>query len=274
MVFGRSAKMAGILCQPTEPGNGLPGVVFLNSGILHRVGANRLYVKIARALAERGFSSLRFDFSGVGDSEARKDALRFEQSSVIEAREAMDQLGTVAGVDRFILAGLCSGADVGFWTALEDDRVAALAQMDAFAYRTWRFQFNRIAPKVFDLRQWAHSLKVRLRPEEARPEDPDSYVDPEYSRQFPPRQEVAGGLKTLVSRGVDLFYFFSGDDAVPYNYRDQYRDCFRDVSFGPCLQVEFEPEADHIVSNLDHQRFVVSQMVDWATRVSQVPQAA
>lgn len=269
ILFGESARMVGILCQPEGPSTDGLGVVFLNSGILHRVGANRLYVNLARAMADRGLASLRFDFSGVGDSESRKDSLRFEESSVVEAREAMNHLERVAGVKHFILAGLCSGADVGFWTALEDERVVALAQMDAFAYRTWRFQYNRIRPKLFDLRQWRHSVAARTGgSEQSQERDESSYVDPEYSRVFPPRSVVASGLKQLTDRGMDLFYFFSGDDAVPYNYRGQYRDCFRDVDFRDCLRVEFEPEADHIVTNLHHQKSLTAAMVDWADGVA------
>ena len=33
--------------------------VFLNSGLIHRVGPERLYVKVARTLATLGISSLR-----------------------------------------------------------------------------------------------------------------------------------------------------------------------------------------------------------------------
>ncbi|MGI9628409.1 MAG: hypothetical protein ACR2QM_16365, partial [Longimicrobiales bacterium] len=67
---------------------------------------------------------------------------------------------------------------------------------------------------------------------------------------------------------LDLFYFFSGDDAVPYNYTGQYRDCFREVDFRNRLRVEYEPEADHIVTDLEHQKSVVSAMVDWAEDVA------
>ena len=268
ILFGKTAKMVGILCEPDAPDPSLPAVLFLNSGILHRVGGESPVRETGPAMAEEGFISLRFDFSGVGDSEARKDPLRFEQSSVIEAREALDHLQSVTGVNRFVVAGLCSGADVGFWTSQEDDRVIGLAQMDAFVYRTWRFQFNRIAPRILSPKQWAHSIKVRVLPNSGPERDDDSYVDPEYSRVFPPRREVSAGLQKLVARGVELFFFFSGDDSMPYNYRDQYKDCFRDVDFGSCLRLEYEPEADHIVSDLAHQEFVVDSMVQWIQSVA------
>src|SRR5690554_5437998 len=91
--LGKTASLAGVLTEPRAGSGGdRPGVLFLNSGILHHAGASRLYVKLARRLSAEGFTSLRFDFSGVGDSEARKDTLPFARAAVVEGREAMDFL--------------------------------------------------------------------------------------------------------------------------------------------------------------------------------------
>ena len=42
--------------------------VFLSAGLLHRVGPHGLHVRLARELAQMGFSSLRVDLAGTGDS--------------------------------------------------------------------------------------------------------------------------------------------------------------------------------------------------------------
>ena len=47
-----------------------------------------------------------------------------------------------------MLAGLCSGADMAFWTALEDPRVVGIFQIDPFDYHTPRFYLHRYGPKV------------------------------------------------------------------------------------------------------------------------------
>jgi hypothetical protein len=69
--FGREAKLVGILSEPQGAAGSArePMVLLVNSGILHRVGACRFHVRLARRLAEDGVSALRFDFSGIGDSE-------------------------------------------------------------------------------------------------------------------------------------------------------------------------------------------------------------
>lgn len=101
----------------------MPAIVILNAGIMHRVGPNRLHVKMARTLAAMGFVVLRCDFSGVGDSKVREDALPFEKSAIAETREAMDCIHEAMGTERFVLMGMCSGATISFGTACCDPRV-------------------------------------------------------------------------------------------------------------------------------------------------------
>ena len=67
--FGSSASLVGVV---TEAATGTaaadrPAFLFLNSGILHRVGSCRMHVRMARALSAAGFDCLRFDYSGIGD---------------------------------------------------------------------------------------------------------------------------------------------------------------------------------------------------------------
>ena len=53
VLFGTTQSLVGILSQPPreEAPRGLPAVILLNAGIVHRVGPNRLYVRMARELA-------------------------------------------------------------------------------------------------------------------------------------------------------------------------------------------------------------------------------
>lgn len=132
LTFGGKTLLRGVLTHP-EGGaaQGRPAVVFLNSGLVHHVGPHRLYVQAARDLARQGHLVLRMDFSGVGDSEKRKDNLRFEKAAVEDARAALDHLAQRHGAQRFALAGLCSGAEISFKTALEDRRVVGALMINA-----------------------------------------------------------------------------------------------------------------------------------------------
>jgi pimeloyl-ACP methyl ester carboxylesterase len=133
LLLGRTESLVGILTEPpkTERGAELPAVIILNAGIVHRIGPNRLYVRMARDLAGLGFSVLRFDFSGVGDSRPRRDHLPFHNSAVLETQEAMNYLQATRGIEQFILTGICSGAVVSFRTAGCDRRVRGAVLINA-----------------------------------------------------------------------------------------------------------------------------------------------
>jgi pimeloyl-ACP methyl ester carboxylesterase len=94
------------------------------------VGPNRVYVQIARALAEQGTVVLRFDMSGIGDSKVRADNLPFEQSTIDDTRQAMDFLQETRGITQFVLMGHCAGAINSFRTAVEDERVVGAIMMN------------------------------------------------------------------------------------------------------------------------------------------------
>ena len=135
LVFGEQTRLSGIYTPPAEEGTGLPGILLLNSGIVHHVGPNRLYVKLARKLADQGHPVLRFDFSGIGDSEKSHDNVRFEISAVEETRQAMNALADRSGMDQFGLIGICSGAEISFKTALDDERVTGAVLINAPQYK-------------------------------------------------------------------------------------------------------------------------------------------
>ncbi|MCH8830022.1 MAG: DUF1549 domain-containing protein, partial [Planctomycetes bacterium] len=98
VLFGKTGSLVGIVSDPSDSDSGknLPAVILLNSGLIHRVGPNRVYVKIARRLAAEGFVAFRFDFSSIGDSLVRYDNLSFEKSAVDEVQDAMDFLELVS----------------------------------------------------------------------------------------------------------------------------------------------------------------------------------
>lgn len=266
MVFG-PADLVGIVTEPV-PERALPDApafVILNSGILHRVGASRLYVRLARALAAEGFTTLRFDFSGVGDSDVRKDAIPIEERFVVETREAMDYLAEITGAESFVAGGLCSGADGAFFTALDDPRVVGLWQIDAFCYRTPGYYRRRYLPKIADPRAWAHSIRVRVAPEVVEERDEEQFVKPEYRRVFPPKEVVGEGLGQLIEREVELYFFFTGG-LEDYNYAEQHADAFPELALDQAADLRFEPDATHMVTDLAHQTAFLDDMRRWSRR--------
>jgi pimeloyl-ACP methyl ester carboxylesterase len=276
--FGAEASLVGIVTEPAaDAPRGGPAVLFLNSGLLHRVGGSRMHVRMARALAAMGRLCLRFDYSGLGDSETRKDSVPFEQSGVLETRDAMNYLAKAKGAERFVLVGLCSGADMAFYTAIEDPRVVGIFQIDPFDYRTPRSYLYWYGPKIFSRQPWLNVLrgrthlgawlKSRLSPAPASSgeEQPTELVQSPYARAFPPREVVAQGLLTLVQRGVRIYAYFTGDR--DHCYQGQFKAAFHDIDFGACLTEEYRAKASHLVTDLGLQRDMDQHLSAWLSGI-------
>ena len=128
ILLGRHRSLVAVVTPATdhEPHGNLLGALLLNAGVVHRIGPNRMSVRIARVLAAAGVTSVRFDLSGLGDSPPRRDRLSFADAAVEDTQDVMSQLEQTYGVRRFVLIGLCSGGAVSFKTALADERVVGM----------------------------------------------------------------------------------------------------------------------------------------------------
>ncbi len=97
-----------------------PAVLFLNAGVNDHVGPARVWVTLARALAARGFRTVRFDFSGLGASALRPGADIRTSFSSAAIEDVADAQRAVSPDDpaEVVLVGLCSGGSHGSEAAL------------------------------------------------------------------------------------------------------------------------------------------------------------
>ena len=122
----------GILNRPVAPRAGVPAIVMLNAGCVPRMGAHRQYVPLARQWSSLGFSVLRLDLSGIGDSPVAAGAeenLTYPPGGLADVDQALAWLTGETGAQRFVLVGLCSGADIAF-SAAHDPRVSGIVMMN------------------------------------------------------------------------------------------------------------------------------------------------
>ena len=136
--LGGATPLIGVATQPDGDSNGL-GVVFLNAGFTHHVGPQRMYVDFARRLAQQGYTSLRFDYSGLGDSPRRTQATTFDERALDEAVVAIDYLEASFGVSRCVLFGLCWGGDNALRVAAIDPRVLGVVAVDPYSVISLRY---------------------------------------------------------------------------------------------------------------------------------------
>jgi alpha-beta hydrolase superfamily lysophospholipase len=104
-----SRELFGIVTEPLAGGAGARTVLLVTVAAIHHVGPSRQWVELARSWASRGARVVRFDVSGVGDSDALEGPKAYTARSVSDVIEAAEAASPQARGD-VVLFGLCSGA--------------------------------------------------------------------------------------------------------------------------------------------------------------------
>lgn len=127
--------MLGVLTTPADPvqPSGM-GVLIVNGGAQYRAGAHRLFVQVARHLAQQGHAVLRFDFPGQGDSPGQPVGFEDSTPHIAAGIDALHQhqpdLNTLA------LLGLCDGASASllYLHAHPDPRIRRLILLNPWVH--------------------------------------------------------------------------------------------------------------------------------------------
>jgi dienelactone hydrolase len=128
----------GVLAEPAGEAHpaGLCGIL-LNVGAERRIGANRMWVDVARSWAAQGVPTLRVDLPGMGDADGPDDLSHLPSAGLYEPQygEAtgalLDALEAAGLPGRFVVSGICSGAYWSFQVAAADPRVVAALPLNS-----------------------------------------------------------------------------------------------------------------------------------------------
>jgi pimeloyl-ACP methyl ester carboxylesterase len=277
LLLGDRKALVGIIARPSSPAsNEMPTVVILNTGIVHRVGHHRMYVSLSRMLAGAGHAVLRFDLSGIGDSEQRNDKLSAIDSSLADIKEALDFLAQTQQASRFVLIGLCSGADHAVLYGPTDPRVVGLVLMDPSIPPTARYYVHYILQRLTSLRNWGSvaagrsgllrmlmsQLAYRLHSRR-----PASGLMLE-TLKFSPHLEQC--YANSVANGIRFLVAFTSI-SPRQTYRSQILDAFPQAAFKDRLKLEYFTHSDHLFSDQNDRRRLDQMVLDW---LSALPTAA
>jgi pimeloyl-ACP methyl ester carboxylesterase len=267
--FGEGGRLFGILTVPRAlPRNGqeLPVFVFLSAGLLHRVGPSRLYVHLVRDLAQLGFSSLRVDLAGVGDSPGRP-GLTNQQSVAADFGEIVGVLEACLGRLRLVLAGLCSGADNAVRLTATDRRVVGMVLLDPICFSDHGFMGRAVVRGVEKYSNPARHfvwLKRRVKALSTPNAEGVKRVDPLTLRDLPTREQLRAAFESIRERHGQVLSVFTGAALSYYNQAGQ---------LGRSLDVEryhqfctelFWPEVDHTYTLELHRRRLMTEIKTWA----------
>lgn len=301
-VFGDGCALTGVYTPSALPSSHQPCAVFLTAGLLHHVGPTRLHVEMARALADIGVPGLRFDLSGVGDSETSSLGGYFMDRSVQEVVQCMDFAQKQYGHDRFVLFGLCSGADDALAAALKDSRVAGIVLLNGYAYPAGLFKWHRLLsfylPRLFMIQKIRNRVSALLAKvlnrKDVSPAGNDmpraelpllrelrsriqiesgerisradqaalNALDDDY-RYIPPQEITAENLQSLADQRTDMLFIYTGSEHETYTYQGQLLAMFPGLKGFDNVSELYLPEADHTVILEKDRCTLVAAVARW-----------
>lgn len=278
VLLGKDRSLVGIL---TENGDAdvpeqdeLTGVLLLNAGLIHHIGPNRIYVRIARLLSSMGFIVLRFDFSGIGDSGPRKDKLPAAESITDEVRQAMDYLEQLKGIKQFVCIGFCSGATAAAQMLAADHRVKRAILIDPpvpgspetelmaqsvyynkhalFNPRSWlKFLLMQSSYRAVFKAFWVN-IKAKLKINYLRGSELSEITT-----------ELKSFFRSLRMREARLFIVYSEDNIGKRYFEEMAMEEMRMMQDSGFLTTERLNKTDHLVTPMSSQETLLNLISKW-----------
>jgi pimeloyl-ACP methyl ester carboxylesterase len=273
VTFGPDRGLVGVLCEPgAPPEEATPLVLIPNSGIVHHVGIWRLHTRAARRLAAAGFPSLRFDLSGIGDSEPPAEALSIGDVVIRDLTAAADYVRS-QGKGRIVVMGLCSGGRDALELAALDPAVVGTVAIDLMSdFRTLRHRLVHFGPRLL---RWSSWKKVFLgrNPRLSRAvrslsgvEDATS-SEPQWPQSGPrsklSRARLEEMLSGLLERDVRMLFVFSNGLEGNYNHAGQFAGALPRIAADHRVSEQFFEQADHTFSDPGQQALLLDACVSW-----------
>ena len=281
VTLGRRSTMVGIVTQPVNhvPGE-LPAFVILNTGLIHRIGHHRMFVTLARRLAAAGHQVLRFDLSGIGDSESRGEALSPLESTLADIGEAIEWIAKTGGARRVILLGLCSGADHALVYGRSDPRVVGLVLLDPSIPPTRQYHVRYVAGHLVRARSWLDLFCGRGRfwntMRRWAGDQSDELLERHRLRLGDPeiRTFLEKAYQDAMGLGIQCLAVFTSGFPHQHNYRRQLLDAFPRVRFAGQLRLEYFHRSDHVFTLEAERARLFDMVMGWTAQTAFVEPAA
>jgi len=282
--LGGDAAIFTIVTRQSSTDAHAPMVVLLNSGSVHHIGPNRVYVTLARLLAQRGLVVARIDLPGLGDSPPHAGAvgnLPYSPSALADIQLALPELQQRYGATELHLCGICSGAyhalkssldgaalrsavvinpltyfwQQGMTVQMPEARVTAEAARYGRTVMQWAAwkkllsgRVNLMTPARIVGRRIAHRLRGQWR---------------ELARRLriPLAEDLGGELRGIASRPVQLHFIFSDSDPGLTMLHEQGGYVVRELLRAQALQIEIIPNTDHTFTNLAGRNAMIAAVL-------------
>jgi uncharacterized protein len=242
----RRKLLRGMLHRPAGSRGRSPAVIFFHGFTGDRMESHWIFIKCARALAQEGIASLRFDFYGSGESEGTFYEATL-QSEIADARAAVRFMQRQKGIDSARL-GLC-GLSLGGCVAACVSRAA-----NARALVLWSAVAN---PGILQ------KLSKRL-----GKQAPDHPGDFEYDARLISTRFLRDAAKINPLSAIRRFtkptrVIHPGkDETVPRSHAED----LLEASGARIKQKVIIPGADHTFTSIAWESAVIALTVEWFKR--------
>jgi len=261
VTFGPDQHLVGILSG--DPVSTAPVLVLPNAGLIPRAGPFRLHVELAERLAAHGIRTFRFDTPGVGE------APRLSGCDTQEATlAALDHLAEHHGVDRFVVGGVCSAADLGWALATRDRRVVGLLMLDGISFTGFWFHFARIAGALrrgpgawFGIARRLLGRTAANATAAAAGAGRMPFIADE--RGWPGRAEARRQFAALVRRGARSLWIYTGGYADLFLHPRQFVAMFGRVARSSAVEMHYWPDCDHTFYARQHRDRLLGTIEQW-----------
>jgi alpha/beta superfamily hydrolase len=245
VMLGEHGRLYGIFTPPA-PQASPAGLCVILLG-RNRWFGDRLSVKGARWLAVRGFSCLRFDYHGFGESEGDCEVVESDLPYTEDALTAIRHMRGEFTQQRFALCGFCfDGRTAMSAVEQEGKSIDAIVVVAALPGLT---------------------ASMFSHPEKANPQVAKVKSIPRLSENF------KRDLGTLVRSRVRCLFLYGADDVEYHNFQLAERSLLADLDpvARARLTIEVWPGKVHVAEDSDRMRETTERALSWIDGCRQKP---
>ncbi len=224
-------SLVGILHHPEKKTTD-KAVLIIVGGPQYRIGSHRQFLLLARTLAKKGITTMRFDYRGMGDADG--EIIDFEQVS-IDIQSAVNELKQRTGCQEVVLWGLCDAASAALFYAYTESCISQMVLLNPWV-RTMEGQAKALVKHYylarltsrdfwFKLLKGGVNIKSALQSLKANLAKMKTKTSPQKSAK--PTQSIDANLSLpeRMQQGLSAFkkpilFILSGDDLVADEFRD------------------------------------------------------
>lgn len=251
----KSNGLFGILTKTGRAGADI-GFVLINAGLLHRVGPFRLYVEIARSLAKAGYPTIRMDLSGKGDSDAMS-GLSLAETNLVNIRTACEKLEHETGARRFVIGGLCSGADDTLQAAAKLDNLAGMLLFDGYTPKGMQYYMRRYAPRLFSPQSWRKRLLKNGQQQNGQGSPIGTL------RNWGTPKEMVQRYRDAVDANTRILAIYTGWAGNHCAYPLQLTNAIKHPRAAALITERHLPNATHLMPISAHRQQAIESILEW-----------